>query len=287
MTPCFFVTDLHGRPDRYRKLFAAVAHERPAALFLGGDLFPHAMHTVREGDTEYRDFLHEFLIPGFEGLRDALGSRYPEVFLILGNDDGRAQEEEVNAAARRGLWAHMHNRRIDWADHEVYGYAYVPPTPFLLKDWERYDVGRYTPPGGVSPEEGWRTVAVPPNVTRYATIKDDLDRLAGDRDLGRAIFLFHGPPYDTALDLAGIAGKKVDHAPLDPHVGSVAIRRFIDRRQPLLTLHGHIHESARLSGSWRHVLGRTHAFGAAHDGPELALVRFDPADPAGAVRELL
>jgi len=27
--------------------------------------------------------------------------------------------------------------------------------------------------------------------------------------------------------------------------------------------------------------------GAAHDGPELALVRFDPRDPAAAVRELL
>jgi len=58
-------------------------------------------------------------------------------------------------------------------------------------------------------------------------------------------------------------------------VGSIAVRRFIEARQPLLTLHGHIHESARLTGSWRDVIGRTHLFSAAHDGPELALVRFD------------
>jgi len=79
----------------------------------------------------------------------------------------------------------------------------------------------------------------------------------------------------------------VDHAPLDVHVGSVAIRRFIEERQPLVTLHGHIHESARLTGSWREQIGRTHCLSAAHDRPELALVRFDPSDAAGATRALL
>ena len=33
--------------------------------------------------------------------------------------------------------------------------------------------------------------------------------------------------------------------------------------------------SARLTGAWRDVVGRTPALSAAHDGPELALVRFD------------
>jgi hypothetical protein len=42
-----------------------------------------------------------------------------------------------------------------------------------------------------------------------------------------------------------------DHVPLDVHVGSVAVRRFIEDRRPLLTLHGHIPESALLTGSWR------------------------------------
>jgi Icc-related predicted phosphoesterase len=79
----------------------------------------------------------------------------------------------------------------------------------------------------------------------------------------------------------------IDGVPLDVHVGSIAVRRLIESRQPLLTLHGHVHESARLTGSWRDTVGRTHMFSAAHDGPELALVRFDLADLDGATRELL
>ena len=79
----------------------------------------------------------------------------------------------------------------------------------------------------------------------------------------------------------------VDYVPLDVHVGSIAIQRFIERRQPLITLHGHVHESARLTGAWRTVIGDTWAFSAAHDGPELALVRFDPEQLDAATRELL
>ncbi len=48
-----------------------------------------------------------------------------------------------------------------------------------------------------------------------------------------------------------------------------------------------IHEAPRLTGEWRVQIGRTHCFTAAHDGPELALVRFDPDDLENATRELL
>jgi Icc-related predicted phosphoesterase len=79
----------------------------------------------------------------------------------------------------------------------------------------------------------------------------------------------------------------VDHAPLDVHVGSIAVRRFIEERQPLLALHGHVHESSRLTGSWKDRIGRTVCLSAAHDGPELAVVRFDPTRPEAATRELV
>ena len=157
-----------------------------------------------------------------------------------------------------------------------------PPLPFLLKDWERYDVSRYVPHGSVSPEEGRRTVEVSSQEARYSTIKEDLEDLAGDGSLDNAVFLFHTPPHETALDRAALDGKSIDHVPLDLHVGSIAVRRFIEGRQPLITLHGHIHESPRLTGSWKDRLGRTHLFSAAHDGPELALVRFDLESPEGA-----
>jgi Icc-related predicted phosphoesterase len=82
-------------------------------------------------------------------------------------------------------------------------------------------------------------------------------------------------------------GKCHEHVPLDVHVGSIAIRRFIEQRQPLLTLHGHVHEAARLTGEWKIQIGTTVCINAAHDGPELALVRFDLESPQCATRELL
>ncbi len=286
----FFASDLHGRLDRYEKLTAAAAGERPAAILLGGDLLPSgfAREVARHpSGNRADDFIRGFLAGTFRALRDRLGSCYPAVFLILGNDDPRVEEGAVREGACEGLWIYLHDRAAMCEDVEVFGYSCVPPTPFLLKDWERYDVSRYVDPGCSSPEEGWRSVAAEPNETKYATMAGDLERLAGERPLEQSVWLFHAPPHDTALDRAALDGVVVDHAPVDVHVGSVAIRRFIEARQPLVTLHGHIHESARLTGAWRQQMGRTLAFSAAHDGPEMALVRFDPRDPSSATRELL
>jgi Icc-related predicted phosphoesterase len=287
MDGCFFVSDLHGEPGRYRRLFERIAAESPAAVFLGGDLLPAALAPARGPDGAQAGFVADVLEPGFAAVRAALGARAPRVFLVPGNDDARAEEEALRAAAARGAWEYAHGRRLAFGRFTVLGYACVPPTPFRLKDWERYDVSRYVDPGCVSPEEGARTVAVDEGETRWGTIAGDLDALAGDADLADAVCLFHAPPYDTPLDRAALDGRSVDHVPLDVHVGSIAVRRFLERRQPLLSLHGHVHESARLTGEWRTRLGRTHCLTAAHDGPELALVRVDPARPGDATRELL
>ncbi len=276
---CFFATDLHGRPGRYDALFAAIAAEAPGAVFLGGDLLPTAF-----GESQ-GEFFEDVLLPGFRRLQAELGHAYPRVFVIPGNDDARCYAEAF-VSPPPGLWEYAHGRRLALGERAVLGYACVPPTPFRLKDWERYDVSRFVDPGCVSPEEGFRS-AEPDQDPRHATIAADLERLAGDAPLADAILLMHCPPYQTALDRAALDGRSVDHAPLDVHIGSIAIRRFIEARQPLLSLHGHVHESARLTGSWRERLGRTHCFGAAHDGPELALVRFDPAAPEAARRALL
>lgn len=285
-TACLFASDLHGSVPRYRTLVDAIAELRPAAVFLGGDLFPSGFAPWAPPDGTEGDFLRDFLLPELAALRVDLGPGYPEILLIFGNDDPRTEVGAVLEAEAKGLWRYVHGRRVELGAFPVFGYAFVPPTPFLWKDWERFDVSRHVPPGCVSPEEGWRAMAVPEQEVRYGTIWEDLGELAGDDDLSRAIFLFHTPPFETKLDRAALDGKMVDHVPLDLHVGSVAVRRFIEARQPLITLHGHVHESARLTGDWRDRIGRTHLFGAAHDGPELALVRFDPEDPEGATRLL-
>jgi uncharacterized protein len=282
--PSFFVSDLHGSTDRYDKLLAAIVRERPRAVFMGGDLTPMSFS---ETAVAFPDFVNSFLVPRFETLREELGDRYPAVFVILGNDDLRSDEASVDKASDGGLWTYVHNRRAALDGYPVYGYAHVPPTPFLLKDWERYDVSRFVDAGCVSPEEGTHSVACDLRDLRYATIQEELETLVGGHDLRNAIFLFHAPPYQTKLDRADLDGVMVDHAPVDANVGSIAIRRFIEEKQPLITLHGHVHESATLTGSWRDQIGRTHMFSAAHDGPELAIVRFDPAAPENATRDLL
>ncbi|MCB9516573.1 MAG: hypothetical protein H6693_10295 [Candidatus Latescibacteria bacterium] len=273
--------------ERYTKLLARAAQERPDAIFLGGDLLPPAPAVTRALGWAGGDFVSDHLLARFLELRDRLEAAAPDVFLILGNDDPRFEEAAVLDAAARGAWTYLHDRRLEWRGRPLLGYACIPPTPFLLKDWERYDVSRFVDPGCLSPEEGLRTRPERTAAIRYGSIARDLDSLAGHADLTHAICLFHAPPYDTALDLAELAGRTVEHVPVDPHVGSIAVRRFVEARQPAVTLHGHVHEAARLSGEWRVRLGETWCLGGAHDGPELALVRFDPAAPAAATRELL
>jgi len=287
MIPCFFVSDLHGQFERYQKLFKAMEAERPAAVFLGGDLFPSAFAHWPGPELGGRGFLRGYLLPHLSRLREAMGEGYPRILVILGNDDLRQEEATVLEGEAQGLWSYLHERKAHVGGVPVFGYAFVPPTPFHLKDWERYDVSRYVPPGSVSPEEGRRSVEVDPTWIRYGTIKEDLQNLTRDEDVSRAVFLFHTPPFETLLDRAALDGRVVDHVPLDLHVGSVAVRRFIEARHPFLTLHGHIHESPRLTGSWQDTIGPTHLFSAAHDGPELALVRFDLEDLQEASRALI
>ncbi len=282
MPLCFFATDLHGHTDRYEKLFGQIRNDKPAMLFLGGDLLPHGFGLK----SDFEDFFHDFLLKGFRELKLEMEKYYPKVFLILGNDDPRINENDFILAEASGEWQYMHQKKESFSGMDIYGYAYVPPTPFRLKDWERYDVSRYADPGCMHPLEGGFSVE-PVGDIEYQTIQDDLEKLAGENELSRSIFLFHSPPYNTHLDRAALDGKLIDHVPLDVHVGSIAIRRFIEERQPAISLHGHIHESSSITGHWKEKLGNTLMINAAWAGPELSLVRFDTETPEEAERLLL
>jgi Icc-related predicted phosphoesterase len=287
LTDCMFVSDLHGAVRKYNLLMAAIEAGRPSAVFIGGDILPSAVLQGSPARPSRGLFISGFLTTGLTRLQSSMGSAYPRVFLILGNDDPKAEEDAVLSGEEQGLWEYIHHRKATLHEYTVYGYSYVPPTPFMLKDWERYDVSRYVDPGCVSPRHGYRSTSVSDYEVEFSTIASDLDQLVREDDLSKTIMLFHAPPYDSRLDRAALDGKMIDHVPLDVHVGSIAISRFIQARQPLLTLHGHIHESARLSGSWRDKRGDTFMFSAAHDGPELALVRFRLENLASARRDLL
>ena len=287
MLPSFFVSDLHGQIRRYLTLFGLIRQEKPRGLFLGGDLLPHSMDSSWKSSPDQEDFLLDFVFPELRTLKYELGGDYPGVFVILGNDDPRYHETLLQDAEKEGLLHYMHGRKAEYGPFSIYGYSSIPPSPFQLKDWERYDVSRFVDPGCLSPEEGSRTAGPTGRVIRFTTIAAELEEFCGDDDLAGAICLFHCPPYGCGLDRAALDGKQVDHVPLDVHIGSIAIKNLIQEKQPLLTLHGHVHESRTLTGKWQEQFGRTWSFSAANDGPELALVRFDPADPEAAELELV
>ncbi len=269
----FFVSDLHGNVSKYEKLFLQIERNKPRAVFFGGDLLPAGLNYRANSKAIPVNFVDGFLAPSFKALKQKLNDQYPDVFIILGNDDPRQEEARFLAHEKEGLWHFMHMKKVPLDDYMVYGYGMVPPTPFLLKDWERYDVSRYVDPGCVHPTEGYRTVE-PDCDVEFATIKSDLNTLVGNDDLSNAIFLFHTPPYKTMLDRAGLDGVMVDHVPVDVHVGSIAVKEFIDERKPMLTLHGHIHESSGITGQWKEKISKTIACSAAYEGVGLALVRF-------------
>jgi uncharacterized protein len=98
---------------------------------------------------------------------------------------------------------------------------------------------------GWSNETPWQT---PREVTEDELYRR-LDGLAdGVRDPRRAVFMIHVPPYDSGLDTAPILDENLRPTVsagdvLRGPVGSTAVRRLIQERQPLLGVHGHIHES--------------------------------------------
>lgn len=78
------------------------------------------------------------------------------------------------------------------------------------------------------------------------------------KNVENAIFNFHAPPYQTKLDEAPLLDKDLNPiirsgSVVMVPVGSKAVRKMIEKYQPFLGLHGHIHES---SGSMK--IGKTY-----------------------------
>jgi Icc-related predicted phosphoesterase len=77
------------------------------------------------------------------------------------------------------------------------------------------------------------------------------------QDMSRCVFNLHCPPYGTGLDEAPLLDEELrpqiglEGVEMEP-VGCEAVRDAIEKHQPMLGLHGHVHESR---GTAR--LGRT------------------------------
>ena len=287
MIKALFITDLHGRKHLYSSLFSYLRSNPPDVLLIGGDLLPAFISPSAPTQKGDEDFINGFMRKQFMELKAILGRKYPEILLIMGNDDPRVFESALIDAGRKKLWTYIHDRKVKIGKYTFSGYNYVPPTPYILKDWERYDVSRYTDIGCISPEEGKRSFPVSDNEKKWKTIKEDLDMLAEGTSMENAVFLFHTPPYKSALDLADLNNVTIEHVPVDPHIGSIAVQRFIEEKQPLITLHGHVHESSRLTGRWLQKIGRTICINGSSDESDFSFIQIDLEQPGDAERIII
>jgi Icc-related predicted phosphoesterase len=107
-------------------------------------------------------------------------------------------------------------------------------------------------PGGLQLlASGWSN-HTPWHTPREETEEDLFDRLdalaAQVKDPRKAIFMIHVPPHDSGLDTAPILDENLRPTisagdVLRGPVGSTAVRKVIEKYQPVLAVHGHIHES--------------------------------------------
>jgi Icc-related predicted phosphoesterase len=241
-----YTSDLHGEIHLYQELLSLAISSSSEIMVMGGDLLPSFPPTKRYEDMvpNQKTFIDQFLSPFFKRILETTSIQ--QIFLVAGNWDlgypflFKETPEKIFDLNQRSY--RLKN------GYELLGYPFVPPTPFRPKDFEKMD-DRETPwPPQKNPsytrssDQTDRLIPVDPYryLRERETIEEDLDRLPKPLQSRRAIYIMHSPPFGTRLDL--IQGGK--------SAGSRSIKAFIERNQPLLTLHGHIHESPALSGTY-------------------------------------
>jgi len=240
-----YTTDLHGDAEKYKRLEDIALKARPAIVINGGDMLPKKVNLFQQDK-----FITGRLTAHFEFFQTA-GIQY---LCCPGNDDLKIFDDLFDETCNRfPLVTNLAQRRVEISGHEFIGMNWVVDYPFRLKDRCRKDKGDYVfqaqmGSGLLSSEMGWRELA---DWQGYAatlpTIEDELQRLPRPLDMSRAIYVIHMPPYRLGLD-------KCRHG---AEVGSAAVYEFLLKQQPLLSLHGHIHESPEVTKVWKAKLGNT------------------------------
>jgi Icc-related predicted phosphoesterase len=234
-------------------MLAVAEQGKVDSIIVGGDLVPHYLPDKTSSNRLDRQesYLTHTLIPA---IQDFKRKRDIPIYLDLGNDDFIGSRPILEA--HNGQLFHLlHMAKRPLTDGiDIIGYMNVPPTPFERKDWERPDTkewpfapgNRITLDGYLSSKGSLQWTVIDLNSTD--TIQKDLDQLSKDI-INPFIFVSHSPPYNTPLDVIYDG----------THVGSQSILRFIERwsnqGKIIASLHGHIHESPRRSGTISTMIG--------------------------------
>lgn len=274
-TRFLFSSDFHGSETVWRKFLNAAKHFDLDALVLSGDMTGKLMvPIVKRSDGKYDASLHaekfvltEDEIPEFEkkcrmitylpfvttpderdriaedeSYREDLFERLEQeiiriwlslikdrvpskckIILSPGNDDKLSIDDVIREESKNIPNLFFGEEEVISLDeeHEVLCFGWSNPTPF-------------DSPRECSEEE----------------LEERLEKVVAQvRRISTAVFCIHVPPYDTVIDHAPRITKDLKYVVTGGHyemipVGSTAVRKIIEKYQPLLGLHGHIHESA-------------------------------------------
>jgi uncharacterized protein len=240
-----FTTDLHGELWKHDRLLKAARDFRADVIINSGDMLPKAGNLFDQGK----------FISGYLEKHFAQSAEHGISYLCyLGNDDLRIFDDlfEKTCEKYRGV-VNLAQRKYGIGKYEFIGMNWVVDYPFRLKDRCRMDTRAYnfqiqfgtgllSTPDGFEELPDWFSTA-----KTLPAIEDELNRLPKPNNMAQSIYVMHMPPYRLGLDVCANGSE----------VGSKAIYNFLERNQPLLSLHGHIHESPETSGRWHAKLGDT------------------------------
>lgn len=267
---CLSAADIHGNKIQYEKIKSLVSKHTVSHVFLCGDLLPKTGGTwTLENKVRTIQMQADFISTYFLQYLTDLG-KIATVYAIFGNDDFQSNYHLLNEAAIPNV-TFLNNEvtKLQNTDQDLYvaGYPYVGMTPFLHKDWEKWDIEPNDIPHKLYRTDGYSSANGKHYAVNYtnstSTIHTDLDNLAALSDPQKTIYMFHEAPYDTPLDMIAPDNKYIKEDQL--HIGSVAMRDFIDDKQPLVTMHGHIHETYAQSGDFKWKSGRSISLTPAND----------------------
>ncbi len=271
-TKVFFVSDVHGSDRCFRKFVNAGKFYGADVLILGGDVTGKTivpLVKMADGAVKAREGSTDRLLrttSEIEGMRKSVSDagNYPYV-----SDPKEFEELEAKPELVVGLFKRLMIERLrSWiqlADERLAGTGincYISPgnDDFLEID-DVLSSGKHVtnPEGKVVEIDGQhemitlgytnRTPWNSPREVDEDVLQQKIDQIASEvKKMEMAIFNLHVPPIDTPIDQA----PKLDESlkpivsggdPVMVSAGSAAVRRSIEKYQPLVGLHGHIHES--------------------------------------------
>jgi Icc-related predicted phosphoesterase len=275
----FYAADFHGSEKCWGKFLNASAYYDVDLLIMGGDLTGKAMiPVVRTSEGEWRGellgrkstFRSEEELERFEK-QVRFNGFYPyrcdpDEFMAM-QQDRELSRRRFDQVMRRDTerWMDMADQRLAEAgvpcmampgndDQDFIGDLLAQAKTIdncdeQILDWGGFQVMSL----GYSNPTPWNSPRELSEEELGKRIEKLAERLDGSK---RTIFNLHPPPHDTGLDNAPELNEDLSlaggaHARMLP-VGSRAVRSAIEQYQPVLSLHGHIHESrgaARLGGS--------------------------------------